>query len=565
MRSSYTEFKELLDYYELGHDAQVEKILDVYYLHFKFKNHDDLYLTKYALPISRYLLPHNFLTDREWYEKNSLALSGTGSTYKVRTKHVNGHQRDLVIKWNRMGQEVPGEDESEELVDAEFNSPFEEFSLLMELRDSRHESPGAIITQRPFAIFVPSERVELSRTGRKEYKMQAKVANHKEIELDMFRSYVVVYEWIKGIDAAHAYRENFIEQNEMMALTLRVDEEMKKKGFWVRDRKPHHIIVKPKNGGILATDRFGKILYAIIDYELLERTPERDVTVRRAKRTTYLKKQKDRFAVSPAGRLPPHLKQVHILGVDYIYGHVESTNGILWVVGKDPDLFDYFLPERWESTPRTKLSASHEIYHTLTKDGVNLVWKVSKVGLHPDADPFIEDEMKILEYGFNSPFEEISIAVELSSRGIRTTYPRAVYMFGRKLSISQSISDDRRYRSHRKYRTPEGHPILRKDHRYVILWGYWNGPDERLASKDGDYLEGINALNAYRKGMVEQDEYIGLLKRKKERLSRVGIEDLNLRGSHILLSLDSEGALLKGRDGVPEMRVCNFELLRRLS
>ena len=45
----------------------------------------------------------------------------------------------------------------------------------------------------------------------------------------------------------------------------------------------------------------------------------------------------------------------------------------------------------------------------------------------------------------------------------------------------------------------------------------------------------------------------------------MGIEDLNLRGSHILLSLDKDGALVRDSDGVPEMRVCNFELLRAVN
>ena len=34
------------------------------------------------------------------------------------------------------------------------------------------------------------------------------------------------------------------------------------------------------------------------------------------------------------------------MGVDYVYGEVESTGGALWVVGRDPVLFDYFLPEK---------------------------------------------------------------------------------------------------------------------------------------------------------------------------------------------------------------------------
>ena len=52
--------------------------------------------------------------------------------------------------------------------------------------------------------------------------------------------------------------------------------------------------------------------------------------------------------------------------------------------------------------------------------------------------------------------------------------------------------------------------------------------------------------------------------RKRERLGNIGIEDLNLRGTHILLSKDSGGRLVKDDDGLYETRVCNFELLRRI-
>ncbi len=136
-------------------------------------------------------------------------------------------------------------------------------------------------------------------------------------------------------------------------------------------------------------------------------------------------------------------------------------------------------------------------------------------------------------------------------------------MFGRETTISDSILDTSRYMSHRNYFTPDGTPILRRKHNYIIIWGYWNGPDERLAEKDGDYLEGINALTAYREGIITREDYIALLKRKEKRLAEVGVEDLHLRGSHVLLSLDSSGTLLRDDEGVPEMRICNFELLRR--
>lgn len=564
MQATYPQFEELLDQYPPGNTFEIEKILNVYYLHLKSEQNEDLYITQYGLPIIEHLKPCNFLTDRNWYEQHSRRLSGSGCTYWVTTKPINGRSKDFVIKWNRMGQDIPGAAQTNEFAGAEFNSPFEEFSLVMELRQTRFESPGTIITQRPLAVYVPSERVELWQTGRKEYKIQRLIDTHKEVELDMFRSYVMIFEWIKGIDASHAHTENLITEDQMVELTLRAEEEMKNKGFLVRDRKPHHIIVKPKRTGVLARDRAGESLYAVIDYELLARTPQREAKIKRNTRVRYHQKQRERFSVSYSATVAPQLKQVDILGVDYIFGRVESTNGLLWVVGRDPDLFDYFLPERWESTSRTKLSKYHEIYYTVTKDYINMVWKVSQVGVRPDVDPFKEEERKILEHGFNSPFEEVSVAVQLSRRGVRTVYPRAIYMFDRTIAISESILDNGRYLSHGKYLTPEGEPILRKDHSYIIIWGYWNGPDERLAEKDGDYLTGINALSAYREGLISEQEYISLLKIKKQKLAAVGIEDLNLRGTHLLLSLDSRGDLLRDRDGVPEMRVCNFELLSKL-
>jgi len=51
---------------------------------------------------------------------------------------------------------------------------------------------------------------------------------------------------------------------------------------------------------------------------------------------------------------------------------------------------------------------------------------------------------------------------------------------------------------------------------------------------------------------------------KKERLAKVGIEDLNLRGTYLLLSLDSKGNLVRADNGIPEMRVCNFEFLHKI-
>lgn len=275
--------------------------------------------------------------------------------------------------------------------------------------------------------------------------------------------------------------------------------------------------------------------------------------VRRKKRSAYLVKQRDRFNIPTPTSLLPHLKLVELLGVTYVFGHVESTKGLLWVVGKDTSLFDYFLPEKWRYTPRDKLADSNEIYHTHTKDNIHLAWRVSHVGTHPDLDPYREDDKKSIDFGYNCPFEEVSFAIDLSRKGIPTTYPRAIYMSGSESMPLDHHMDARRYEHFKDLLTPDGERILCQDHFYVIIWGYWNGPDESLALNDGDYYNGINALQAYRKGILCESKYIKLMRTTKKKLATVGFEDLNYRGTHLLLSLDRMDKLIIDHDGMPKV------------
>ena len=113
------------------------------------------------------------------------------------------------------------------------------------------------------------------------------------------------------------------------------------------------------------------------------------------------------------------------------------------------------------------------MYYTVTKDNIHIVWKISRVGIRPDMDPFREDENEILQYGYNSPFEEVSLAMKLTARGVLTIYPRAVYMTGSETSITTGLSDDSRFCSHSGIASPDGFSVLDKNHGYVTLWGYW--------------------------------------------------------------------------------------------
>ena len=539
------------------------RVMGVEYLHLQLADGSDLYLTEYGRPFGRQLLPENHWADKGWIAGHSVKLKGTSTLYRIATKEVGGVSKDIVLKWNRMGQDIPGATQASGLGTAKFNSPFEEFSLVMELRSARHETSGPLYTQKPLAIYVPREYVEAERLGRRGYRIEAIQQKHDEITLDRNRQYAVMYEWVKGIDAAQAREEGIVDEDTMRGLILGSNREMNRKGFLVRDSKAHHVIVRPRPARGPARDRSGAILYALVDFELLQRTPQREQAMRAAKRQVYLVKQARRF--ESAEDLPGGLTQVTIMGVQYVYGQVGSTGGRLWVVGRDPALFEYFLPEKWRKTQRTQLSASHRTYHTITKDAIHLVWRVSHVGGRPRVDAPAVDERAVRDHGYNSPFEEIALSMELTRSGMETTYPRAVYMTGQKSGGSADVEDDSRYRSHEALRTPEGDPILDRHHDHILIWGYWNGPDEVLAAKDEQIYQGIDASAALREGRITEDEYTRVMESTHRRLGDVGIEDLNPTGSHVLLSLDRSGRLVAGPDGMPTVRICNFELLRRVA
>ena len=54
-----------------------------------------------------------------------------------------------------------------------------------------------------------------------------------------------------------------------------------------------------------------------------------------------------------------------------------------------------------------------------------------------------------------------------------------------------------------------------------------------------------------------------LTQRMSRRLADCGFEDLNLKPDHLLISFDAAQKLVLDTLGKPELRLCNFELIRR--
>lgn len=532
-------------------------ILGVAYLRIVFADGDELFLTEYGRPCLEIVAPENVWLDKVHLAANCHKLAGTSTVYRILPRN-NPLKKEVVLKWNRMGQDVPGE--THLLFPSAFNSPFEEFSLLLDLRRTRVARRGGVVPQKPLAIYIPHETSEPWQLGRKDSLMP----EHQDIEIDRSKSYAVIYEWIKGLDLMQAHDGGLLSLAEVERFTNEVDDILAGEGYVVADRKPQHIIVRPHGESALRCDRTGRPVMALIDFELLKRTPDFERRRRASSRREYLERQAHRFErTSPT--MPPHLYAARHLGVDYVYGPVEGTDAELWVVGRDPALFDYFRPEKWRRTPRTKLSSVNQTYLTRSKDDINVVWKVSRVGEIACFDPSSETNRAIHAHGFNSPFEEVRLALELARRGIGASYPRAIYMTGHRSQMHDLLADSRRYETHRHLETPLGQPILRPDRDYITLWGYWNGLDQDLCADDNHHLTPISAFLAFHHHYISEAEYMVLLERQADRLAAAGFEDLNFKGSHLVLSLSEDRCLLLDDSGLPLIRMCNFELVREIA
>jgi hypothetical protein len=551
-------------------------VLGVVYFHSKTSDGGDIYFTRFGQPLAHYLQIENWY-EKEWFEQHREKLQGTGSVYKIPTKPIDGKSLNLVVKNCRVGENVPLDTHTLlEFINAEFNSPWEEFALVMEMRESRFGPPHITVkTQEPLAIYVPPEKLQMWQTGRSKAKMNTIAARHPGVDLDILKQYKLIYQWIEGKNVVEALEDIGMQNKKLedvlAPLTKKAIADLDTKGYAIADMKPAHVII-----GDRAIRRTGPETnpmehsikdihalidrgdYSVVDYELLLRTAPHEQEVQYARRHSYLDHQRDRFKEAP---LPPYLKAMEVFGVPYIFGHVESTGGYLWVVGKDPNLFDYFLPERWRKTPSKKLSAENEVYYTLTKDNVHVVWKTSKVGERPISPLLNAPSEKAEEFGYNSPFEEFAIALFLNTIGMPTVYPRAIYMTG-STKLEQSF-DTRRFASHASVRTPDGMPVLREDRNYITIRGYYNGPDQWVAEHDSQLYRPLDLLQALALSLIGKSDYVKTFDIVKQNLETVGYDGALLSGNDILVALDPKAELVKDLRGLLEARICNFELLRK--
>jgi hypothetical protein len=564
------------------HKALVN-VLGVVYLHTKTEDGGDLYFTRFAEPHQENLNIKNWY-EEGWFTRHRVRLLGTSSVYRVPTRRVNGTSLDLVVKNCRVGEDVPINTHTlEEFVSAEFNSPWEEFALVMEMGDKQlSQRLEWIRVQRPLAIYVPPQKMQLWQSGRSRAKINRIRARHPGIDIDILKQYKLIYEWIRGKNLVEIFEHIKLEMPDLVyhlqTMQKKAFDDLSRKGYHMADMKPEHVILDEEDcerieqaGGDGEADaaqtkvdivyhllEVGK--YSVIDYELLFRTPEHEDRVKATRRHSYLDDMRDRLNPTP---LPPHLSRMEIFGVPYIFGHAESTGGRMWVVGRNGRLFDYFLPERWRKTPCLSLSADNEVYYTVTKDNIHLVWETSRVGEIPNDKKYTPEEIgKIRQYGINSPFEEFSISQALNELGIHAAYVRAIYMTGSlKIEIS---ADSRKYQSHSNIVGPDGSPVLAAEHNYITIRGYYNGPDDWVSKQDDVLMTPVDLSKAVRKKIIDESQCRMFLQKVIARLRDARYDGSLLKSDDLLLALDSKGEIVKDRAGEPDIIICNFQVIWKI-
>jgi len=258
--------------------AEVISLIGVDYFRFKTRDGGDLYLTRFGVPFRDHLAPENWYAP-DWFNEQRVRLVGTSAIYKVPTRHVCGTSLDLVVRFSRVGEEVPLDPLTLcQNVEAEFNSPFEEIALVMELRAASVDaSHPRIFTKKPLAIYTPSEKLQDWQTGRKESKMAAKKARHPEVNLDMLQQYLLLYGWIEGLDAVQTAQAlgitGELAERFLSEITLGAIRDLEKNRFRMLDIKPQHIVLRTRPDGTLLR-RNGNLSYALLDYELLQRVSQ---------------------------------------------------------------------------------------------------------------------------------------------------------------------------------------------------------------------------------------------------------------------------------------------------
>lgn len=262
----------------------------VAYDHYSDPEGGELYITHHGRSYARWLQPDVWYKDERYHREGQRLTGGTGTVYRLKLSQPGEPRVELVVKFSRFAEYVPlfmpstlPRDLPGYLAEsARFNSPFEEFGLIEDMRRGHFGPPDLhILTKRPLAIYVTPGKHPLWQLGRTEGKFyeydaalkadQAARHQTETVQLDIQRQYIMLFGWVAGDNAEDLNLAGVLSNDEVEALTLRVNDELAQKGFRILDNKPKHFILRRRPDGSLMRKN-GVLVYVQVDFELLQRT-----------------------------------------------------------------------------------------------------------------------------------------------------------------------------------------------------------------------------------------------------------------------------------------------------
>lgn len=258
------------------------------YARFMLESGGELLVTRFGWAMNDLVIPEAWYVNSR-YSKNGVRLTGsTGTVYRVPVVPPLGGTESIVVKFSRVAQDVPlfidasvaGITPRDIADTAFFNDPYEEFGILMQLRQGPFSrTRPRIRTKLPLAIYSPPDRYEDWQLGRKSWlfhqhqdRLAADQANEralKPLTLDFKRDYILLFQWVKGRDAHDMHVDGILSAEDMTALFHRSMRELAANGLIMLDNKPRHLVLRQDKDGRLMR-RNGELVYTLIDFELMQ-------------------------------------------------------------------------------------------------------------------------------------------------------------------------------------------------------------------------------------------------------------------------------------------------------
>jgi hypothetical protein len=133
------------------------------------------------------------------------------------------------------------------------------------------------------------------------------------------------------------------------------------------------------------------------------------------------------------------------------------------------------------------------------------------------------------------------------------------------LKVELSV-DPRKYQTHQEIVDIDGNPVLDVLHNYITIRGYYNGPDEWVSrQEEASLFIPVDLLRAVRKNIITDKQGASYLEKVKERLHGAGYDGSILKSNDLLLAMDSKGQVMKDKTGEPDLIICNFETLWKVT